>query len=139
MMGENLGKQARLAHNKARHRVVLRLYREAMDNPDAVEDDDQSASSTAESLSKELLAAVVANRKQILAECEKCLDDDWRWSRLALLVRLILQSGATELLVLKGSEPKGRVISAYVNIARRYLEPPQVKFVNAVLDRLANE
>ena len=126
------GRQERLSRNKARHRVILRLYQDAMDNPA------DGLAAGGEPLFRQLLDAIAANRELLETECQKRMDGNWRWSRLALLVRLILQSGAAELLVLKREEGKGRIISAYVNIARRYLEPPQTKFINAVLDKLAN-
>lgn len=124
-------KEERRERSRARGRVILRLYREAMDNPAEEKPEPFSP------LFDKLIGAL-GERRRLEEECRKILRGR-RWESAPLLARLVLLSGAAELLLLQeGVESKGRIISAYVNIARRYLEPPQVKFVNAALDKLAN-
>ena len=77
-----------------------------------------------------------AQRKQLDARLESCLQTGWSLARCGFLLRACLRAGAFELAG-RTDVPVSVVISEYVEVARLFLDGDEPKFVNAVLDRLA--
>jgi len=67
-----------------------------------------------------------------------CLSGEWRGTRLELLLRSILRVAVYELIELADIPPRV-TITEYVDLASSFYDGPEVKLVNAVLDRIARQ
>ena len=77
------------------------------------------------------------HKKSIIEKISKHLEN-WEWSRVALLDRLILQLAVTELLYIDDVPPKVTIAEA-INIARIYSTNDSSAFVNGILDAIYKE
>lgn len=66
---------------------------------------------------------------------EKNLSKKWALKRLMFIDRAILRVGVYELLFMN-AQTKAPVINAYIEIAKKYSDDGQDKFVNAILDKV---
>ncbi|KAA5604137.1 transcription antitermination factor NusB [Roseospira marina] len=66
------------------------------------------------------------------------LSGDWRGTRLELLLRSILRVAVYELTAIEDIPPRV-TITEYVDLAGAFYDGPEVKLVNAVLDRVARQ
>ena len=64
--------------------------------------------------------------------------ENWEWSRVALLDRLVLQLAVTELLYIDDVPPKVTIAEA-INIARIFSTNDSSAFVNGILDAIYKE
>ncbi|SDD75349.1 transcription antitermination factor NusB [Rhodospira trueperi] len=69
---------------------------------------------------------------------DACLSGDWSAGRLETLVRCILRVAVFELVHLDDIPPRV-TITEYVDLAGAFYDGPEVRLVNAVLDRIARE
>jgi N utilization substance protein B len=69
---------------------------------------------------------------------EKHLDESWKLDRLDQVIHTILQGGTYELLTFDKT-PFKVIINEYVDIAKQFFDGKEVGFINAALDKIANE
>jgi len=77
------------------------------------------------------------HQKSIIEKISKHLEN-WEWSRVALLDRLILLLAVTELFYIDDVPPKVSIAEA-INIARIYSTTDSSAFVNGILDAIYKE
>ena len=64
---------------------------------------------------------------------------NWRWERIPLISQAILIKSYTHFYyVEKGKIDKGVVINTAVELAKKYVEEKQAKFINAILQKVLN-
>jgi len=86
---------------------------------------------------KELLIKSLKNEKEIIALISKYLKK-WKFERLNTCIQAILIEAVANYKYCENSE-KAIVINIAVKLAKKYAEPDDYKFVNAVLDNCLNE
>ena len=62
---------------------------------------------------------------------------NWKWERLPLLTQSILLMSYSHFYYVEKVDKKV-VINTAVNLAKKYIDPKQAKFVNAILDKVLN-
>ncbi len=80
----------------------------------------------------------VVERRADVDERIRAASEHWRLERMARVDRNILRVGAYELLALR-DVPRAVIIDEAVELAKRYGTDESGKFVNGVLDRIAND
>ena len=95
------------------------------------------ASKKARAFASELAEATLAHRDALDAALTRALEQ-WKLSRLSVVVRNVLRLAAAELLVI-GTEPPAVIINEAVELTRAYMDEDSARFVNSVLDRLRRD
>jgi transcription antitermination protein NusB len=90
------------------------------------------ASKKARAYATELVEATLAHRERLDAALGQVLEQ-WKLSRLPVLVRNVLRLGACELLVI-AAEPPAAIINEAVELTRAFMDEDSARFVNSVLD-----
>jgi N utilization substance protein B len=90
------------------------------------------ASKKARAYATELVEATLAHRERVDAALGQALEQ-WKLSRLSVLVRNVLRLATCELLVI-ASEPPAAIINEAVELTRTYTDEESARFVNSVLD-----
>jgi transcription antitermination protein NusB len=96
--------------------------------------DEGTASKKARAFATELVEATLAHRAELDAALGRVLEE-WKLSRLSVLVRNVLRLAACELLTI-AQEPPAAIINEAVELTRRYTDEDSARFVNSVLDKL---
>jgi N utilization substance protein B len=86
---------------------------------------------------KQLINKVVANTKLIDKEIQERVDN-WEMERIALIDRLLLRIGITELLFFPDIPPKV-TINEVIEIAKDYSTSNSNKFINGILDAILSD
>ena len=77
-------------------------------------------------------------RKELIEEIiEKSLKDDINLKRTDKLLKIIIYAACFELLY-KHKNPKKVIISEYLKTSHFFLEKAQIKYLNAILDKLSD-
>ena len=77
-------------------------------------------------------------RKELIEETiEKFLKDDIDLKRTDKLLKIIISAAVFELLF-KHNNPKKVIISEYLKTSHFFLEEAQIKYLNAILDKLSD-
>tara|TARA_A100000164_G_C21193970_1_gene446314 strand:+ start:40 stop:435 length:396 start_codon:yes stop_codon:yes gene_type:complete len=77
-------------------------------------------------------------RKELIEETiEKFLKDDINLKRTDKLLKIIIYAACFELLY-KHKNPKNVIISEYLKTSHFFLEKAQIKYLNAILDKLSD-
>lgn len=84
-----------------------------------------------------IVRGAAVRRAQLLEMLAGALDPKWPPERLELLLRVLLQAGAWELLE-NADLPARVIVSDYVNVANAFFGGREPAMVNGVLDRLAH-
>ncbi len=84
-----------------------------------------------------LFSKSIENRNYIVEIISKYLEN-WEWSRVALLDRLILQMATAELFYIDDVPPKVTIAEA-IEIAQQYSTGDSSAFVNGILDAIYKE
>ena len=84
-----------------------------------------------------LFIKTIENKKIIVETITKYLEN-WEWSRVALLDRLILQMATTELFYIDDVPPKVTIAEA-IEIANQFSTSDSSAFVNGILDAIYKE
>ena len=78
-------------------------------------------------------------RKELIEETiEKFLKDDINLKRTDKLLKIIIYAACFELLY-KHKNPKNVIISEYLKTSHFFLEKAQIKYLNAVLDKISTK
>jgi N utilization substance protein B len=80
----------------------------------------------------------VSERRSDIDERIRAASEHWRLERMARVDRNILRMGAYELIALS-DVPRAVIIDEAVELAKRYGTEESGKFVNGVLDRIADD
>ncbi len=88
-------------------------------------------------LLKEIVDGTVREQALLDVNVDKILDKAWPLHRLDATVRAILRAGAYEV-YFKDNVPARVIISEYVDVAGAFFGAEEPKFVNGVLNTLAN-
>lgn len=98
--------------------------------------DGQSYGSADEALFADVVRGVAANRERLDETLSAALTEEWPLARLERLLRIILESGAYEL-VHRSDIPPRVSLSEYVGIAHAFFDGREPTLANGVLNRLA--
>lgn len=96
--------------------------------------DDGKASRKAREFATQLVEATLGAREAVDAALTRSLEQ-WKLSRLPVLVRSILRLATCELIVIR-AEPPAAIINEAVELTRSYMDEESARFVNSVLDRV---
>ena len=86
---------------------------------------------------KDVTEGTLERRELIEETVEKFLKDDIDLKRTDKLLKIILFAAVFELLY-KHNNPKKVIISEYLKTSHFFLEKAQIKYLNAILDKLSN-
>jgi N utilization substance protein B len=89
-----------------------------------------------EGLFADIVRGVAAHRERLDETLSAALSEEWPLGRLETLLRIILESGAYEL-VHRADIPPRVTMSEYVAIAHAFFDGKEPSLANGVLDRLA--
>ena len=85
---------------------------------------------------KDVVMGTLERRELIEQTIESKVGDDIKLEKTDKLLKIILFAGVFELLF-KHNVPKNVVISEYVGASEFFLERAQIKYLNAILDKLS--
>lgn len=91
-----------------------------------------------EPLFEQIVLGTCACRDELDNLIEKTLAEGWRMDRLEVVVKAILRAAAYELLG-DTKVPRPVVINEYVNITKAFFSGQEPAFINASLDKLAQQ
>ena len=85
---------------------------------------------------KDVVSGTLERRELIEETIIKHIDKDIELEKTDKLLKIILYAGVFELLF-KHNTPKNVVISEYVRASEYFLEKAQIKYLNAILDKMS--
>ena len=83
-------------------------------------------------LANQLVAGIVEHRQELNALIIPALSTDWKFERLELLIRCILQAATFELITFTDQDVPV-IIAEYLKITEAFFTQKEAKFVNGVL------
>ena len=84
----------------------------------------------------DLVTGVSKSESVIREALDTVLKGSWTYGRLEVILRVILEAGAYELMF-RPDVPRAVVINEYIEITHSYYEGKEPAFVNGILDELA--
>ena len=87
---------------------------------------------------RKMLGGLIENRAEIDEIIKTSLGDKWKMERISPLLLSLLASAIYEMRYQASLAP-AIIIDEYVTLTGRFFEPPEVGFVNGLLDTLAKE
>ena len=115
-----------------RVRVIQKLYGNSL-NPDA---DIEYPKSQYKKFIKDVVQGTIERNDLISETVTKHLEDDLDLKRTDKLLKIIIFAAIFELLY-KHNNPTKVIINEYVKTSEFFLEKAQIKFVNAILDKIS--
>ena len=115
-----------------RVRVIQKLYGNSL-NPDA---DIEYPKSQYKKFIKDVVQGTIERNDLIEETVSKYLSEDLDLKRTDKLLKIIVFAGVFELMF-KHNSPTKVIINEYVKTSEFFLEKAQIKFVNAILDKIA--
>ncbi len=139
------------ARSTARLAAVQALYQQQMENTPLAKlldefhqhrlgkviDEDEFADAEVDFFD-DLVRGVDARREEIDALLVSKLADGWTLARLDKTMLQVLRAGAYELLA-RADVPSAAAINEYVDVAKAFFDDREAKFVNGILDAVAQE
>ena len=123
-----------LAKNSTpRIKIIQKLYSKVL-NPD---EKIKYNKSQYKKFIKDVTEGTLERRELIEETVEKFLKDDIDLKRTDKLLKIILFAAVFELLY-KHNNPKKVIISEYLKTSHFFLEKAQIKYLNAILDKLSD-
>ncbi len=86
----------------------------------------------------DIVSGVDARRSEIDAIIDGKLSEQWKMARLDKTMLQILRAGTYEMIA-RADVPTATVITEYVDVAHAFFDPKDAKFVNGLLDAVAQE
>jgi len=117
-----------------RVRVIQKLYGNSL-NPDA---DIEYSKSQYKKFIKDVVQGTIERNDLIVETIKKHLTDDLDLKRTDKLLKIIIFAGIFELLY-KHNNPTNVIINEYVKTSEFFLEKAQIKFLNAILDKISKK
>ncbi len=115
-----------------RVRVIQKLYGNSL-NPDA---DIDYPKSQYKKFIKDVVQGTIERNDLIIETIKKYLPDDLDLKKTDKLLKIIIFAGIFELMF-KHNNPTKVIISEYVKTSEFFLEKAQIKFLNAILDKIS--
>jgi N utilization substance protein B len=115
-----------------RVRIIQKLYGNSL-NPEA---DIEYSKSQYKKFIKDVVQGTIERNDLIAETVTKFLSDDLDLKRTDKLLKIIIFAAIFELLY-KHNNPTKVIINEYVKTSEFFLEKAQIKFVNAVLDKIS--
>ena len=115
-----------------RIRVIQKLYGNSL-NTDA---DIDYPKSQYKKFIKDVVQGTIERNDLIVETIEKYIPDDLDLKRTDKLLKIIIFAGIFELMF-KHNNPTKVIINEYVKTSEFFLEKAQIKFVNAILDKIS--
>jgi transcription antitermination protein NusB len=115
-----------------RVKVIQKLYSNSL-NPDVPREYNKSQF---KKFIKDVVEGTIERSELIEETVKKYLADDLDLKRTDKLLKIILYSAVFELMF-KHSTPTNVVLNEYVKTSEFFLEKAQIKFLNAILDKIA--
>jgi len=115
-----------------RVRVIQKLYGNSL-NPDA---DIEYSKSQYKKFIKDVVQGTIERNDLIVETVKKYLSEDLDLNRTDKLLKIIIFAGIFELMY-KLNSPTKVIISEYVKTSEFFLEKAQIKFLNAILDKIS--
>ena len=116
----------------SRVRVIQKLYGNSL-NPDAKI---EYSKSQYKKFIKDVVQGTIERNDLISETVTKHLEDDLDLKRTDKLLKIIIFAAIFELLY-KHNNPTKVIINEYVKTSEFFLEKAQIKFVNAILDKIS--
>ena len=85
---------------------------------------------------KDVVSGTLERTELIEETIKNCIGKDIKLEKTDKILKIILFAGVFELLF-KHNTPKNVVISEYVNASEFFLERAQIKYLNAILDKIS--
>jgi transcription antitermination protein NusB len=124
--------QKKLKNSSPRVKVIQKIYGSLM-NPDEVI---VYPKNQYKKFIKDVVTGTLERIELIEQTIENKVGDDIKLEKTDKLLKIILFAGVFELLF-KHNVPKNVVISEYVGASEFFLERAQIKYLNAILDKLS--
>ena len=115
-----------------RIRVIQKLYGNSI-NPEA---DIEYSKSQYKKFIKDIVQGTIERNDLIEETIKKHIPDDLDLKRTDKLLKIIIFAGIFELMY-KHNNPTKVIISEYVKTSEFFLEKAQIKFLNAILDKIS--
>jgi N utilization substance protein B len=115
-----------------RIRVIQKLYGNSL-NPEAII---EYSKSQFKKFIKDVVQGTIERNDLIEETVSKYLSEDLDLKRTDKLLKIIVFAGVFELMF-KHNNPTKVIISEYVKTSEFFLEKAQIKFVNAILDKIS--
>jgi N utilization substance protein B len=115
-----------------RVRVIQKLYGNSL-NPEAII---EYPKSQYKKFIKDVVQGTIERNDLIEETISKYLAEDLDLKRTDKLLKIIIFAGIFELMF-KHNSPTKVIISEYVKTSESFLEKAQIKFVNAILDKIS--
>jgi N utilization substance protein B len=115
-----------------RVRVIQKLYGNSI-NPEA---DIEYSKSQYKKFIKDIVQGTIERNDLIEETIKKHIPDDLDLKRTDKLLKIIIFAGIFELMY-KHNNPTKVIISEYVKTSEFFLEKGQIKFLNAILDKIS--
>tara|TARA_B110000971_G_C19905352_1_gene451980 strand:- start:92 stop:490 length:399 start_codon:yes stop_codon:yes gene_type:complete len=115
-----------------RVRVIQKLYGNSL-NSDA---DIEYPKSQYKKFIKDVVQGTIERNDLIVETIKKYIPDDLDLKRTDKLLKIIIFAGIFELMY-KHNNPTKVIINEYVKTSEFFLEKAQIKFLNAILDKIA--
>lgn len=87
---------------------------------------------------KDVVSGTIERNELINETIEKHLMDDLDNKRTDKLLKIIIQASVFEFLY-KPNSPKNVIINEYIRTAEYFLEKAQIKYLNAILDKISKK
>ena len=115
-----------------RVRIIQKLYGNSL-NPDA---DIEYSKSQYKKFIKDVVQGTIERNDLIVETIKKHIPDDLDLRRTDKLLKIIIFAGIFELMY-KHNSPTKVIIHEYLKTSEFFLEKAQIKFVNAILDKIS--
>ena len=125
--------QKKFKNSTPRIRIIQKLYNSLL-NP---EGEIEYPKSQYKKFIKDVTEGTIERKELIQETIEKFLKTDIDLKRTDKLLKIILYAAVFELLY-KHNNPKKVIISEYLKTSQFFLEKAQIKYLNAILDKLSD-
>ena len=115
-----------------RVKVIQKLYGNSL-NPDA---DIEYSKNQYKKFIKDVVQGTIERNDLIVETIKKYIPEDLDLNRTDKLLKIIIFAGIFELMF-KHNNPTKVIISEYVKTSEFFLEKAQIKFLNAILDKVS--
>tara|TARA_B100000579_G_C22511337_1_gene701635 strand:- start:240 stop:641 length:402 start_codon:yes stop_codon:yes gene_type:complete len=117
-----------------RIKIIQKLYGSSM-NPVEIIDYPKSQY---KKFIKDIVSGTIERNELIEETLKKYLEDDLNLKRTDKLLKLIIFAAVYELLF-KHNNPTKVIISEYIKTSEYFLEKTQIKYLNAILDKISKK
>ena len=117
-----------------RIRVIQKLYGSSINPEEIIE----YPKSQYKKFIKDVVQGTIERRELIEETVKKYLNDDLNLTRTDTLLKLIIFAAVFELMF-KHNNPTKVIINEYIKTSEHFLEEAQIKYLNAILDKISKK